>query len=207
MKTKYVAGVHFVGLVMMLTAARHADAAVIGKYARWPAGATINVWIQNIDPEGDDSRQKLFADGINRWPATFDRGYTINVNLGNPPANTPNLVRFTWVPPGTKRGGLKLAPLGGITGAEVDVATNQITGGQGIIDNTVPNGTAAQRQFIANLGMHEFTHALGLADDRNGVVTNSKIAPTGVMAFNARDLAEITLLYGRPPTQGGGGPR
>ena len=35
---------------------------------KWADGTTLNVWIQKVDPDGPDSRQRLFADGIQRWP-------------------------------------------------------------------------------------------------------------------------------------------
>jgi hypothetical protein len=172
---------------------------------KWPAGATINVWIQNIDPQGPNSRQQLFADGINRWAAELDRGYTINVNLGDPPSGTNNLVKFTWAAPGTALSDPNLILNGndGITEASSD--GTKIVSARGIIDNTLTTNSPSEREYIRNLGMHEFTHALGLADDTNGRVTNHEVQNDGnAMQFNDQDRAEITQLYGRPS---GGGPK
>jgi len=174
--------------------------------SRWPAGATINIYIQNIDPAGPESRQRLFADGIERWRDELDRGYTINVMLGDPPDPPPaNLVRYTWADPGTMQGGLALPALGAISGStwERNPATGarDIFAGSGIISNRWSTGTPVERETLRNLGMHEMTHILGLADDANGVVTKSNVQIGGVMQFNQRDRAEIAALYGRRPNR------
>lgn len=172
---------------------------------RWPAASTINVWVQNIDTAGLNSRQQLFADGISRWAAELDRGYTINVNVGDPPAGTTNLVRFTWAAPGTTFRGFTLDGNQGAAGPNPNATNTAIASAEGVISNTLPATTAAQREFVRNLGMHEFTHALGLADDAAGTVTNHLVRNDGAaMTFNERDRTEITTLYLRPA---GGGPR
>ncbi len=176
--------------------------------AAWPAKATINVWIQKIDSDGPTSRQQLFADGINRWSSEFDRGFTISVNLGDPPADTSNLVRFTWASKGTKVGKYELSDsLIAITQNNFNVKTRVIGRGSGVISSDFPVEDEEDRQTLANLGAHELTHALGLADDPKGAVTNGKVKRGGVTAFNDRDRAEITDLYGRPPAQDGGHPQ
>jgi hypothetical protein len=65
-----------------------------------------------------------------------------------------------------------------------------------MIDNTLQTNTAEQRQFIRNLGAHEFGHVLGLADDPQASVMNVEIG-SGNRPFSDRDRQEITALYGR----------
>lgn len=172
--------------------------------SRWPAGSTINVFVQNIDPAGANSRQRLFADGLERWAPEFDRGYTIHVNLGDPPDPPPaNLVRFTWADPGTRLNGLELGALGAISTSSwrrnAQTGDRDIFAGQGIISNRWTTGTPPERETLRNLAMHEMTHILGLADDANGRVTNTNVQVGGVMTFNDRDRQEIASLYGRRP--------
>lgn len=193
--------------VVSLTAAATVPTVLASAFpgnSRWPAGSTINIYVQNIDPAGANSRQRLFADGLERWPAELNRGYTINVNLGDPPDPPPaNLVRFTWADPGTKLNGLELTALGAISSStwrkNAQTGDRDIFAGQGIISNRWTTGTPPERETLRNLGMHEMTHILGLADDAHGRVTNTNVQLGGVMAFNDRDRQEIATLYGRKP--------
>lgn len=191
------------------TLASHVLASPFPGNSRWPAWSTINIFVQNIDPAGPNSRQQLFADGLGRWAAELGRGYTINVNLGDPPTPPPaNLVRFTWADPGTRLNGFELTALGAISTStwrrNAQTGDRDIFTGAGIISNRWTTGTGPERETLRNLGMHEMTHILGLADDANGRVTNTNVQLGGVMAFNNRDRQEIAALYGRRPQDGGG---
>ena len=192
----------FILLILLLWSAKTLATPFPPGTIRWPAGATIHVWIQNIDPEGDNSRQKLIAEGIERWGNLLGRGYTIVIHFGEPPEGATNVVHFTWVDPGTSLPGdespspEEINGNDGLTECRTG-ADGNIASGAGILDNTLPTNSGLAREYIRNLGMHEFTHALGLADDPNGVVTNHLIQNDGEpMEANPTDVAEITQLYG-----------
>jgi hypothetical protein len=165
----------------------------------WPKGATLEVYVQNIDADGANSRQQIVANGIKRWQNELARGYTINVHLGDPPQQAPeNLIHFKWADPGTTMGDKKLTRTGALTRIKTDdpKKPTKIVTAEGIFSNQITAGAT-----LANTGMHEFTHALGLADDIYGRVTNTAVQVGGVMAFNERDKKEIATLYGKNQPQ------
>ena len=177
------------------------------KPLRWPAGATINVWIDNLDAESPrlPTRQRLFADGIERWRTELEsRGYKLSVNLGTAPAGTANLVQFSWADEATGQlAGLTLRNNSAVTQPVPNAGQTAIGSGKGLIRNNLERGNAMNQEFIRNLGMHEFAHAFGLADDdAAGRVTSHNVQNDGnPMQFNDRDRAELNQLLalgGRP---------
>jgi hypothetical protein len=169
---------------------------------RWPAGSTIRVFIEpDPDPNPPD-RAALLQEGIERWQGQMaDRGVTIEVTVGNMPDPPPaGAVPCTFEPDGTSRPPYTLGPgneenerdgIGGCSGT-----TDGLTGGEIIVREVLPAGTAGEQEYIRNLGQHEFTHVLGLADDDDGEVTNGEQNQTP-NNYNPTDLAEIGGLYPR----------
>lgn len=160
----------------------------------WRAGSTINVYVDPVDGNRDD----LVADGVRRWiDRLAGRGITVTVTVGAPPAGATNVVRYTFVPPGTTaQGGLVGGPDGddGRAGCTSNNQTGEIVGGGAAIRNDLPTGTAEEQEFARNLGEHEFIHVLGLADDPGGAVTNHEQAGAA-RPMNAIDAAELNQVY------------
>ncbi|HNQ23639.1 MAG TPA: hypothetical protein PKK06_11150 [Phycisphaerae bacterium] len=176
---------------------------------RWPAGSTINIYIEADPDPAPPDRSALLREGMLRWQAEMaNRGITINVTVGDPPNPPPaNVVRCTWEPNGTQRGGHTLG-----TGAGQDdgIGTcsgdTELDGGEIVIRDGLPAGTDAERDYIRNLGQHEVTHVLGLADDEDGQVTDHTQGTTP-NTYNDTDRAEISSLYPvqeQQPAQGTG---
>jgi len=152
------------------------------------------------DPVAGGTRQNDLKDGIMRWQSELqNRGITINVQTGDPPPDTPNLVRVRFVDPNS-------------TGK--DSSGDQNAAQAGTRDSKKPNGRAGRilsgfvdiannvsgPDFIKNLGAHEFTHALGLADEptepgKPHNVMDHEVDATGSTGFTASDKAELNSVY------------
>jgi hypothetical protein len=192
--------------------------AVVIKAPAWPKKSTINVFIQT-DPKGQ-GRDALFKDGVERWKKTLaDRGMTLNVAIGDPPQGTANVVSFTWQADGFEAEGKKLeaGKNDALSGPSAFFQENEkgqlsadtIDGGNGAIRNALPADTDAAKEFLRNLGEHEITHILGLADDDAGSVTRHlqpntarSLAQDGKQQLNDQDTKEINGVLA---TAGSGG--
>lgn len=173
---------------------------------------TINVYVQN-DPTAGGTRHETVADGIRRWSTELgDRQVTIAVHFnatGRAPAGATNPVEVVFAArtdltnandaearprPSTQTqtlvSGRRATVVTGMRSTEIRVA-NDLT-------NTA---------LLANLGMHEFGHAMGLNEEpqpaapgpgRPHDVMDHHVPDTGVMQFSARDIAELDQMYGRP---------
>jgi hypothetical protein len=165
----------------------------------WNNGDTINVFIEpDPDPNPPD-RSALLREGMLRWQGEMAaRGVTVNVTVGNPPDPPPaGTVPVTYEPSGTTRGDHTLGTgpgqddgIGSCSGNPDD----GITGGEIIIRDDIPAGTAAQQEYLRNLGQHEMTHVLGLADDDDGEVTNH-LQDSTPNNYNDTDSLELETLY------------
>ncbi len=164
---------------------------------KFPAGSTINIYIE-ADASAPPDRSALLKEGMDRWVSEMAaRGITVNVTVGavpNPPPS--NLVEVTFEPDGTQLGGHTLGTGEGQNdgiGACYDDGT-KLDGGKIIIRDGLAAGTDAEKEYLRNLGQHEVTHVLGLADDAAGEVTNHEQGTTA-NTFNTTDKSEISQLY------------
>lgn len=186
----------------------------IEKTPKWPKGSTIRVYIQK-DPK-NQGRDELLKEGVDRWKTRMaERGVTVETAVGDPPADAKNVVKYEWAPDGTKTddGKNELGPTKdqGYAGPNLEQETDakgdpvkgseKFTGGEAKIRDALPAGTDEEKNFIRNLGEHEMTHVLGLADDPNGSVTKHE-QPTGARAFNEQDKKELNGLYGTAASGG-----
>lgn len=163
-------------------------------HARWPDNTTIHVYLPTPPtPPGSCANDHAKA-GIMRWAAALaQRGITIQFHDNqSPPAGATNAVGVSWVAPGTFGG------------------TDQGEGGANAVD--VPGGTAINGGYIKiekdeacgegmrNLFMHEFGHALGLADDETAPGQPHNAMDPDVLdppqGFSPRDSSEMRSLYG-----------
>jgi hypothetical protein len=165
----------------------------------WNQGDTINVFIEADPDTTPPDRSALLREGMLRWQAQMAaRGVTVNVTVGDPPNPPPaGTVSCTYEPSGTTRGDHTLGTgpgqddgIGSCTGNPDD----GITGGEIVIRDDIPAGTAAQQEYLRNLGQHEMTHVLGLADDASGEVT-SHTQDSNPNSFNDTDSSEVGMLY------------
>lgn len=177
------------------------------KPLRWPENKTISIYIEaDPDPNAPDTSE-LLKEGMSRWGAEMaPRGITINVAVGEPPNPPPaNVVRCKYKPVGSKLTGddpndPNHPALGdenhGL--ASCSGAAGTITGGEIIIRNDIWSAAGGtddeKKEYIRNLGQHEITHVLGLADDDAGTVTNHTQTDTP-NTFNDQDKKEISTLY------------
>ncbi len=166
----------------------------------WPIGSTLEVYIEAIDPPNMiNNRQSRIAEGIMRWEDELGPRLKFNIHFGPPPNPPPqNLVHFKWRRPGTIVKGRRITETNAVTGITVDNIRKptRIVRADGFISSAARPSLA-----MANLGMHEFTHAIGLADDNRGKVTDTFIDSFNATQFNAQDRREIATLYGRKPAQ------
>lgn len=183
---------------------------------RWPANKTIRIYIQADPIATPPDVSALLQQGMQRWAAEMaPRGITIEVNVGDPPVPPPtNVVPCTYEADGTHHPNDPKGE-GPALGNENDgIAGCDSPGGSGHIERAAiivrrdlwaasgtdsmgnPNGlTDAEREeYIRNLGQHEVTHVLGLADDTAGTVTDHVQTETP-NTFNDRDRQEINTLY------------
>jgi len=164
------------------------------KPVRWPLHSTINIYIQE-DPCKPPDRSALLKAGMERWVDEMKkRGIRINVNTEPPPPpeGTENLVRCTYEPAGSD----KLHGYKGYGTCERDEGSNTLVGGDIRIQRGLPADGEMQKRFLRNLGQHELTHVLGLADDVNGLVTNhNQSNEWDNEEYNETDQKEISSLY------------
>lgn len=173
----------------------------------WPTDdKTINVYIET-DPDADPpDRSQLLKEGMERWNAELaDRGLQLNVVVGNVPDPPPDcLVTCRYKPAGSsleldkdnkdpKKLGEENDGLGGAK-AEISDSGAQLVRGEIIILDNLPGGGEKEKEFLRNLGAHEITHVLGLADDSEGEVTDHEQGRDPA-EFNDHDRAEISTLY------------
>jgi hypothetical protein len=182
---------------------------VIPGTATWANGTTINVFVNN-DPQQGGIRHERIREGIQRWAnEAQNRGITINVQTGTPPQGTQNVVEVRWVAPNSLPRDAQGNRQDAVADTDADVVTNGngnqrmdgITGGRILIESDTTGD-----DFLRNLGMHEFGHSLGLADEptQAGQPHNAmdhQVNGTGVQGFTARDIAEINTVYGNPQGQ------
>lgn len=167
--------------------------AEVVKPLRWSKGSTLNVYVQT-DPD-NKGRDALAKEGIERWKTLLsDRGITLNVSIGTPPAGTTNPIPVTW---DTVSGGDKGE---GYAGSD-DVDTGFLDNGRIKLEKSLASTTDADKNFIKNLAEHELTHVLGLADDDNSNVMKH-LQPSTAREFNEQDTKELNLLYGTKQTAG-----
>jgi hypothetical protein len=158
---------------------------------RWPILKQINIYIEA------NPRSAFIKEGMSRWAGVDFMDVTFNIVIGPVPDPEPdNLVRVEYKPAGTEMPGVKDLKLNGnkgIAAPNVEVqpdGTGVITGATVYIQNALPFGTDAEKDFLRNLGQHEITHVLGLADDTDGVVTDHEQGSTP-NEYNEQDLKEI----------------
>lgn len=183
---------------------------------RWPANKTISIFIEADPVATPPDCSALLAAGMMRWAAVMaPRGITITVTVGEPPDPPPtNVVRCTYEADGTHHpndpkgegpalgdendgiGGCS-GPAGGNIDSGAIIVRTDLWAASGTDAMGNPNGlTDVEREeYIRNLGAHEITHVLGLADDAAGSVTNHLQNGTGPAPFNDRDRREINTLY------------
>ncbi len=178
----------------------------IVKPLTWPKNSTLNVYIQK-DPK-EKGRDQLVKEGVERWKATMAaRMITINVTIGDPPAGTENEVHYKWEAEDFRFDNLRKLRLGEFDGAGVaGYSRERLLIGKAFIHRDLPSENDAQKEYIRNLGEHEMTHILGMADDGNGSVTNHT-QPNTARALNEQDTKEINLLYGTADTGGDNKPQ
>lgn len=172
---------------------------------KWPNNSTLNVYIQQ-DPAGK-GRHTLAKEGVERWKNTMAaRGITINVTIGNPPAGTQNEVFYEWKPENFEFANLPKLELGTNDGmGVVGYSRTRLLVGKAFLHTDLPADSDAQKEYIRNLGEHEFVHVLGFADDEDGEVMNHA-QPNTAHALNDRDRRELNLLYGTNNTGGNNRP-
>jgi len=178
---------------------------------RFPAGSTINVFIEPDPDANPPDRSALLREGIQRWQSEMSsRGITVNVSVGSPPSPPPaNTVEVNWEPDGTTRGTppdqLALGPGPPRIDAIASPSDNgsNLNGGEVIIRDSLDGLGDENANFLRNLGAHEFAHILGLADDSAGSVTDHD-QPNEPAPFNETDRREISTLY---PLTGNSQPR
>jgi hypothetical protein len=160
----------------------------------WPRLSKLEVYIEAIDPmDRPNSRQSRFAEGIMRWQAWLGQAFTINIHFGSPPDPPPeNLVHFRWRVPGTMIKGRTINQSNAITGITYDneKKPTKIVRSDGYISSAFPAGLG-----MVNLGTHEFTHVMGLADDPGGSVTCSSFVVTQLTPLTDPDKQEIWSVY------------
>ncbi len=169
----------------------------------WPKNSTINVFVQT-DPKGL-GRDALVKAGVERWTkALADRMITLKVTIGDPPASDTSAVRYTWEADGFKAAGQELGTgTGKVDGIGTTTSDGtKLVGGSAHLRNALPAGTDQEKEFLRNLGEHELTHVLGLADDAAGAVTKHE-QPSTSRGANAQDIKEINTLYGTANSGGG----
>ena len=122
----------------------------------WNNGDTINVFIEADPDTTPPDRSALLREGMLRWQAEMAaRGITVNVTVGDPPDPQPSgTVTCTYEPSGTTQGDHTLGTgpgqddgIGSCSGN----TTDGLTGGQIIIRDDIPAGTAAQQENLRNL--------------------------------------------------------
>jgi len=174
----------------------------IVKPPAWPKNSTIDVYIQK-DPK-NQGRDDLIKEGVERWKARMSaRMITVNVSIGDPPAGDSDAVSYTWEADGFKSGDDELGSGAGQSDGLGTATTDgtKLDGGSAHIRNALPAGTEKEKEFLRNLGEHEFTHVLGLADDAKGALTKHEQPDTPRNA-NDQDTKEINTLYGTAATGG-----
>ncbi len=162
----------------------------------WPKNSILNAFIQP-DPK-NLGRDQLAKEGVERWiPLLAARGITLNVTLGNTPQNAANPITYRWEQENfTFLNSFKLN-LGVNDGMGVAATADgkKITAGAAYLHRDLPSGTDAEKNYIRNLGEHEMTHMLGLADDAAGAVMEHT-QPMTPRAMNNQDTKELNTLYG-----------
>jgi len=168
----------------------------------WPKNSILNAYIQ-ADPKGQ-GRDALVKEGLERWQARLTaRGITLNVTIGNTPADAVNPVTYGWAPENAlllNSFKLNLGVNDGM-GLAGTADGKKITAGAAYLHRDLLAGTEAQKTYIRNLAEHEFTHILGLADDAAGAVMEHSQGNTA-RNMNTQDTKELSTLYG--PANAGG---
>ncbi|HEX4953910.1 MAG TPA: hypothetical protein VF017_11020 [Thermoanaerobaculia bacterium] len=145
----------------------------------------------------------LLKEGVERWrPVLRQRGLTLEVSVMEVPSPAPTAVVTDRFKPVGARLDLDAEEtmevlvlgdenwgLGGMAHHDGDIRK-----GEAVVRSDLPTKTAGQQEFIRNLGAHEMSHVLGLADDEQGVVTNHLQQETEA-SFSQRDLDEVSMLY------------
>lgn len=174
---------------------------------KWPKG-TLKVYVQP-DPKGL-SRDTLVKEGIDRWKKAFgDRGITLDVSIGNPPANAVKPIRYTWEADGVEEAGKKLGAendaIAWANGAPTGGGKGEMLSGTAQMRNALPVATEADRNYVKNLAEHEFVHILGLADEEDGAVTKHEQG-SNPRTLSDLDVKELNSLYGTAQTGGSQAP-
>jgi hypothetical protein len=177
---------------------------VVTGAARWPNGTTINVYIQT-DPNAGGTRHLRIQEGVQRWATELaGRGVALNVQIGAPPANATNAVVVRWVPPGSlgndsagnAQDGVGHAQAHFVGDGHGGFRADRIVSG----DISIDSGATGD-DLLRNLGMHEFGHALGFADEPTQPnqphnAMDHQVSATAAQAFSAADIAELNAVYG-----------
>ena len=173
----------------------------IVKPLTWPKNSTLNVYIQK-DPK-EKGREQIVKEGVERWKTVMAaRNVTVNVTIGDPPAGTENVVRYSWEAEDFKFDNLPKLQLGNNDGIGIcGFSKTRLLIGKAFLHKDLPADTDAQKNYLRNLSEHEFVHVIGLADDSDGQVTNHEQSDTA-RTLNDQDKKEINLLYGTANTAG-----
>ena len=181
----------------------------------WPKKSTLNVFIEK-DPE-NKGRDELLKEGVERWKDLLkERMITLKVSIGDPPADTKNVIQYHWVNDGTTVN-IKTELRNIDTKITLEKGTNdgaafptpnkdgtKLKKGDAFIRKGLPAKTNTEKEIIKTIGQHEFVHLLGLADDKQGDVTKHENPST---TFSTHDIDELNSLYGTKATGGAGKPK
>jgi hypothetical protein len=170
---------------------------------RWPKGV-LKVYVQP-DPKRQ-GRDTLVKEGIDRWKQPLaDRGITLEVVIGNPPADAVKPNRYTWEEDDFTEGGKTLGTendgIAGATPTPTGANKGELTTGVARLRNALRANGDDEKDYLKNLAEHEFAHILGIDDDPRGTVTNHNqdATPRGLNEF---DLKELNSIYGTKQTGG-----
>ncbi|MDY6917397.1 MAG: hypothetical protein SVP26_05545 [Chloroflexota bacterium] len=171
---------------------------------KWPVGnqthpKVIKVCIQE-DPNKPPDRSALLKEGMERWNAELEpRGLKLEVTVGipDPPTGCDATCKYGSANDTLQmdQGDPEAPKLDGNDGlAGCGGGNGNITGGEILIKANLPAHNDRWQEKIRNLGAHEITHILGLADDDDGNVTDHDQGLDRA-DFNAHDRSEISTLY------------
>lgn len=175
---------------------------------KWPKGP-LKVYIKP-DPKAL-GRDALVKEGVERWKAPLAaRGITLDVTIGDPPANAVTPITYTWEADNFEDHGQKLGngndAIAGPDGRATGGGNGEFTSGTAHLRNALPAGGDDDKNYLKNLAEHEFVHILGIADDDNGEVTRHAQG-SDARGLSELDLKELNSLYGTAQTNGNSGPR
>ena len=171
---------------------------------KWPVGTRANPKVIKISIEDDANkppdRSALLKEGMERWNAELaSRGIQLEVSVrASGDAAPAGSVDCHYGNAGDSMDmdqGVADAPtLNGNSGLAGCAEENGVITAEILIKANMNAAGDDGKEQIRNLGAHEITHILGLADDDDGSVTDPEQG-TEKKDFNDRDRSEIGTLY------------